>query len=731
MGTTNAILDNAAQAIQQSPPQSDQGQQVLEGLALSEQQGRIQNAAETFNLASELDDGLLEEIGKECYKGFRDDEDSRAEWLDMHTFWMSLYMQQDYAENSDQDRDWGATESVPILTEACNQFQARTYKTFFPSDTFISAIPLRKNIEDRAQLEQRAERVANHMSWQLGYQDRSYKPDKDALFLGAAQHGSFFTKTYFKEKIKRFKVDNVRPTDLVVNYNVGPVRIEDTRRKSHIIYTTVGDTQRLVSGGYFTKPFQSCEQDGSNAYNVRVDEVQGILPPNMTLRFDKPAIAIEQHLWLDIDDSGQFHPYIVTFDLANKKVRRMTIGYEASPDGTPLKDYEQIQYFTHYKYQENPDGFYGLGLGHMIGDLNSACNIMLRQTMDAATLANDGNMSGFVSERLGLEGDEIRMVIGKFTKIPDTVGDLQNSMMPMNFPGPNSALLEIMEAMDQRAQRMASTTEATTGAVDRNVQPTTYLAQIEQSLEQFSSVQMRLANSLTDELQKIYRINQKYMPLIDYYMVNEAPEIITRSDYADDMMIAPIFDPKFTTQAQKVARAQSITQVVMENPLTAQRPQVMDELTRRMLEALEADNIDELVPPNMPPASINDQMQENMQFMMPQPPGFDVYPDHDHAKHLAEMEPFIKQYGDKIPPENQQAVIAHKQKHEAFLYGIQHGIIPPPAKAGQIGASPLAQGQGNAMGNGTTSGAIPGAQALPIGAIMGAGAPPGGQPAGH
>jgi hypothetical protein len=53
------------------------------------------------------------------------------------------------------------------------------------------------------------------------------------------------------------------------------------------------------------------------------------------------------------------------------------------------------------------------------------------------------------------------------------------------------------------------------------------------------------------------------LPLVDYYMVNEAPEIITRADYADDMLIRPIFDPKFSTQSQKVARSQAIAQVVM------------------------------------------------------------------------------------------------------------------------------------------------------------------------
>lgn len=627
-------------------------------------------------------------------------------------------MQQDYAENSDAERSWGATESVPILTEACDQFQARTYKAFFPQDTFVSALPMRKVVTDRKMLEDRAERIGNHMSWQLGYQDRTFKQDKDALFLGVAVHGSFFTKTYFNEKLRRFKVDNVRPTDLVVNYNVGPVRIEDLRRKSHVIYTTVGQTEDMAASGFLTSAAVSCIQEGKNIYNIKVDDSQGLTPGNASLKRDRPAILIEQHLYLDIDDNG-YKPYIVTFDLAKHDVKRMIIGWEAAPDGTPLKDYEQVQYFTHYKFKENPDGFYGLGLGHSIGDLNSAVNIMLRQSMDAATLANDGNMSGFISERLGLDGDEIRMTIGKFTKIPDSIGDLKDAIMQMNFPGPNAALIQIMEAMDLRAQRMASTTEATTGTMDKVVQPTTYLTQIEQALEAFSSTQMRLASSLTDELQKIYKINQQKLPLIDYYMVNGTPEMITRADYADDMLIEPIFDPKFTTQGQKIARSQAVAQVVMTNPMTQTRPQVMDAITRRQLEALDVDNIEELVPPIPEPANIDDQMQENMMFLMPpgSSPPFDVFPDQHHDKHLAELEQFVKEEGDKIPPEQLPVIIAHKQKHEAFRYGQIHGLIPGPG-----GTPPLAAGPNDQMGNAQPDGAIPPPQAAPPPAFMGGGA---------
>lgn len=721
------ILNDAAGELAQQPPQDDQTAAIIDGLAQSELAGRVQNAAETYNLAQDMDENLLREIGQEVMQGFKADDESRSEWLEQHTFWLSLYMQQDYAENSDSERSWGATESVPILTEACDQFQSRTYKIFFPNDTFVSAVPMRRTSKDRKALEDRADKIGKHMSYQLGFQDRSYRMDKDALFLGTAVHGSFFTKTYFSEQKKRFQVDNVRPTDLVINYSIGAVRIEDVRRKSHIIYSTVGQTQEAVTNGYLIAECKPGEAKINNQYNLRVDEVQGIVDKRSQIKRDAGCVLIEQHTYLDIDDSGLFRPYIVTIDASNNKVLRLTIGYEASPNGTPTNDYEQVQYFTHYKYKENPDGFYGLGLGHTIGDLNAAVNIMLRQSMDAATLANDGNMSGFVSERLGLEGDEIRMVLGKLKKIPDTVGDMNNSIMMMKFPGPNTALIQIMEAMDQRAQRLGATTEATTGTVDKVVQPTTLLNQIEQSLEQFSTVQMRLANSFSEELQKIYKINQKYLPLVDYFTVNGDPEAITRADYADDMLIQPIFDPKYSTQSQKVARAQAELNATLQNPINQSRPEVVDAAFRRYFEALQVEDIEELIPPQPQVQNLDDQYIENMFFLMPKEarPLFDVFPEQDHLSHIAKLQELfgeIMGLGVQLTPDQQEDLQKHLQKHTGYLYGQLKGVIP----TGTVPTTAPSGGSSISVADGTATGTIPPAQAEQLGQIVGGAASMGG-----
>lgn len=653
------------------------------------------------------------------------DCESRDTWLDMHTFWLKQYMQTDYALNAGDGRSWGATESVPILTESCDQFQSRTYKAFFPNETFVSAVPQRHSMdpEERKQLEDRAERVGRHMSWQLGVKNQNYKRDKRALFLAVALHGSFFTKTYFDTQKKQVVIDNVRPTDLVINYHVGPIAIKDVRRKSHVIPTTIGQTQTLVDQGYLYDVAKADYGDNSGTtYNEAVDEAQGISPTdNTSIRSDLPATLIEQQFYLDIDDSGTVRPYLGTIDVSTGNLLRLTIDWEADETGQPVNNYEQLQYYTHYKFAANPDGFYGLGLGAKIGDLNAAVSIAMRQILDAATLANDGNSSGYISNRLCMEGDdEVELVLGKLKKIPDTTGDLSQGIMMMKFPGPSEALYKVMEYLDLRAQRIAGTTEATTGSIDKNMQPTTVLAQIEQGLEMFSSVQMGLSDDFGDELWKIYKLNQKHMPFVEYFSVNEAPETVTRADYADDMAIQPIFDPKFATQMQKMARAQAVGQIVAGNPFLAQNPMVAMAVSRRQLEAMDTDNIDELVPPPpSPPANIDNQLAENMYFLKPPnpTPPFDVFPDQHHAEHLAELESFVKTHGDKIPPEQMQGVIQHKQKHESFLYGQQVGLIPPPKPIGPPG---MAGGPGNGMvaqADGSQIPALPGLAANPLSGI--------------
>ncbi len=172
------------------------------------------------------------------------------------------------------------------------------------------------------------------------------------------------------------------------------------------------------------------------------------------------------------------------------------------------------------------------------------------------------------------------------------------------------------------------------------------------------------------------------MPFAGYFVANGEPQVITQQDYADDMMVMPIFDPKFATQSQKVARAKAELDATLQNPVNQGRPQVYDEAFRRYFEALDIDDIDALLPPQPQPENFDDQYLENSLFLMPKEgrPLFDVFPTQNHQEHLAKIEQFIAEKGNILQPDQIQDLLNHKMKHEGYLYGQQKGVVPlsPP-----------------------------------------------------
>ena len=88
------------------------------------------------NLAEHLDEDELSSLAETVIAEYESDLESRSDWEDIHERWAELYYQKDY--EGDPERSWGATESIPLLTEACNQFAARSRKAFFPNRDFVS-----------------------------------------------------------------------------------------------------------------------------------------------------------------------------------------------------------------------------------------------------------------------------------------------------------------------------------------------------------------------------------------------------------------------------------------------------------------------------------------------------------------------------------------------------------------------------------------------------------------
>jgi hypothetical protein len=647
---------------------------------------------EIINLAEQLEDRELKQIGSRCYDDFMEDEQSRAQWKQKHAEYLRLYYQTHKPEVS----PWsGASqESIPLLTEACNQYQSRAYKAFFPSREFVQALPTDatslKNIE-------KADKIAKHMNYQLSIDDRSYKPDKAQMFLATALHGSDFTKTYFDPMTGKNKVDRVRAVDLVIPYGRGPMRIDEVERKTQIIWMSENHGKILAQKGYFIKAPKPCAVDelGDPIQTVE-DEKQG-LTENNPYKMDNPCCVLEQHRILDLDDDGIAEPYVVWVDRQTKDVLRIQIRYEVDQNLSPTDEKKPIEYFTHYQFLTNPDGFYGNGIGHVVGQINIAVNKILRQTIDAGTLANVGNMSGFMSESMAIHGDDVELNLGTFKKVPRNVPDLQKAIYQMQFPGPNVTYIEMMRFLEQVGQRVASTTDAVTGDIQKVMQPLSILTLLESSLQLPTSVMEQQALAFEDELSKLYRLNRIFLPQSEF-LIDKELYSISRDDYQDNFRIIPIIDPKMITRQQKVAKSQQVYEFVMSNPVLAQDPRAIKEATKRMLLAMDTEDVDAILSePEV--QDLQNQDLENMYFLMPpdQRPLFDVFPNQNHEEHIRKVDDLIdllsqatlpdidttdniiiqviKGLTDEVKGKVTIELMQHRQKHVAYLYGQKMGVI--------------------------------------------------------
>lgn len=597
---------------------------------------------EDVNLAEKLDESELNEIANIVITEFEEDLTSREEWAEKHAEWLNIYFQKD--KSKIPPWDGSSTESIPVLAEAVNQFQSRSYRAFFPNRYFIDAIPVGAPSTDARE---RADRVAKHMSFQLGVLDRTYKPNKNQMFMAVALHGSDFTKTYFSRTKRRTVIERVRAQDLVVPYGIGPRDIEDIERKTQIKWQSLNETKILKANGWFLEEGEP--YDATMAGDTQLDQAEehgDMLQQSASYQSNENmCCTLEQHRLLDLDEDGIGEPYIVWVDRQSKKVQRIQIRYEVDETGLPVENKEPIEYYTHYQFLPNPDGFYGLGFGHLLADMNTAVNKLQRMFIDANELSVVGNLTYLVSDQLGLPGDEFDLSLGRGIKIPRSVEDVRKHFMKLDFQPPGQETMQMIQTITEHAQRLSANTDVLSGQPDKVYQPTTMLSMVEQGLQLFSSVQEFLGVSMEKELQKIARLNGKYLEQGEEFLFGDQQIQVSPEDYRDDFRIVPVFDPKYSTRSQKLAKAQAIYQFVMENPLTAQDGESIYLASKSVLEALDTENLDAVLKqPQIPqPTRIDDQNLENTYFLMPpeKRPLFDVFPDQDHIRHIQVIDKFV------------------------------------------------------------------------------------------
>ena len=605
------------------------------------------------NLAEYLDEGVMSTLASDLSGLIDSDRNSRKDWAD--TFVKGLeVLGFKYEDRTDP---WQGSCGVfsTVLAEAAIRFQAETM-----SETFPAAGPVKTKIlgEVTREKEDAATRVRADMNYELTEVMVEYRPEHERMLYTLGLAGSAFKKIYYDPAMGRQVSLFIPPEDVIVPY--GASHIETAERVTHVMRKTKNEVKKLQMSGFYV----DIDLGEPTPYHSDIEERKAE-EGGYTLTDDDRYTLYEVHAelvieGLDAEDGDEIaKPYVVTIDRGTNKVLAIRRNWNPS-DPMMFKR----QYFVHYVYVPG-FGFYGLGLIHIVGGYARAGTSLIRQLVDAGTLAN--LPGGLKTRGLRIKGDDTPIPPGEFRDVDVPSGSIKDNIMPLPYKEPSQTLLALLNQITEEGRRLGAISDMKVSDMSANAPVGTTLAILERTLKPMAAVQARVHYAMKQEFKLLRALIAEYAPVEYMYVPDRGEPRARQSDYAM-VEVIPVSDPNSSTMAQRVVQYQAVLQMANGAPQIYDLPQ----LHRQMIEVLGIKNADKLVP-TKDDITPSDPVSENMAVLVGKPVKAFMYQDHDAhiATHQAFMQdPQIAAFIGQNPAAQQimAALSAHIAEHVAFSY---------------------------------------------------------------
>ena len=609
------------------------------------------------NLAESLPDDVVESIVGDLLSDFDDDLASRKDWMQTYVDGLEL-LGMKIEERADP---WIGACGVyhPLLSEALVKFQAEIMMSTFPA-----AGPVKTQIIGKETVEKKdaAARVQDDMNYELTDRMVEFRPEHERMLWGLGLSGNAFKKVYFDPVKDRQTSIFVPAEDIVVPY--GASDLETAERVTHVMRKSENELRKLQVDGFYL------DIDLGEPEN-NLDEIEKKIAEKMGFRAtsDDRYKILEMNVNLDIeghehkDEDGEITgialPYIVTIEKGSQKC--LAIRRNWRPED---KKNTKRQHYVHYGYVPG-FGFYCFGLIHLVGAFAKSGTSILRQLVDAGTLAN--LPGGFKTRGLRIKGDDTPIGPGEWRDVDVPSGAIKDNIMTLPYKEPSQVLSALLDKIVEEGRRFASAADIKVADMSANSPVGTTLAILERQLKVMSAVQARIHYSFKQELCLLRDIIRDYTPPDYTYEPVEGKKTAKRADY-DLVDVIPVSDPNAATMAQKIVQYQAVIQ------LSQQAPQIYDlpQLHRQMLDVLGIKNADKLVPLE-DDEKPKDPVTENMNALKGKPMKAFIYQDHDahimvHQSFM--QDPNITKTIGQNPQANQimAALQGHIAEHLGFHY---------------------------------------------------------------
>ena len=535
------------------------------------------------NIAEDLDEKDLKEIGRAVFEEYELDEESRSGWLEENKTFLKLA--RELPEDKYVGADRVANVRYPIISTACISFSSRCYPNIVKGSDVVNCQTV--GSDPNGVKAARAQRVKQHMGYQVLNQMDGWEEGVDQLFMSLPLTGCMFKKTYYDTVEKLPVSELIFPDDLVVHYHAKS--LDAARRVTHIIRLSPNEIEeRIRSGEYLDFKYEGLPSSDEDSDDNDKDKRQSFL---------------EQHRWWDMDDDGYQEPYVVTIHKDTQETVKIIPRFDSNGitrNEKGIVRIKPVQYFTQFTFLPAFDGnFYRMGFGMLLSSPVNIINTVFNQLLDAGTLAN--RQGGFVSHQLKVKKSGasgiIRIKQGEWKQISFMGDDIRRHIMPLPAQEPSNVLFQLLGLMLEAVKELASQADVLSGEQPKgNVPATTTLALIEQGLKVFSAVYKRIYRSLKSEFTKIRRINTLYLESDEYNnIIDSEVRADAYLDYSDKFMdIIPVSGSADVSDTQRVIKAQALIEMMGQGLND-------DEIRRRYLEALQIPDVERLLETEEPP----------------------------------------------------------------------------------------------------------------------------------
>jgi len=609
------------------------------------------------NLAEILDEGALGKIASELVELVEADIASRKDWAESFVKGLEV-LGVNYEERTEP---WNGACGVysTVLTEAAIRFQSESIM-----ETFPAAGPVKTEIIgaiDRLK-EEAAERVQADMNFKLTEEMPEYRPEHERMLYSLGLSGAAFKKVYYDPAMERQVAVFIPAEDMIVPY--GASNLQNAERVTHVMRKTKNEMRRLqVSGFYRDIDLGEPVQHLSDIEKKKADQ-QGYKATD-----DDRFQLLEVHVYWDLEgfededsdgeETGIGLPYVVTIDRGTNKVLAIRRNW-LEDDAKKTKR----QHFVDYCYIPG-FGFYGMGLIHIIGGYARAGTSLIRQLVDAGTLAN--LPGGLKARGARIKGDDTPIQPGEFRDVDVPSGVIKDNIMMLPYKEPSGTLLTLLDRITEEGRRLGSISDMKISDMSANAPVGTTLALLERTLKTMGAVQARVHYSMKQEFKLLKGIIRDYSPAEYEYDPQGNDRLVKQSDY-DLVEVIPVSDPNSSTMAQRIMQYQAVIQLAQGAPQIYDLPL----LHRQMIDVLGVKNAEKLIP-GADDQTPKDPISENMAFLNGKPTKAFIYQDQEAhiAAHTAFMQdPMIAaQIGQNpMAQKIQAATMAHIAEHLAFLY---------------------------------------------------------------